>query len=103
MGAGAYVPISMKKRLWVKVQRDSPAVSRFLKDTFFITINERDQLLGLKTVDKPELAQAENESLWCKQYETPGFKGLIARSMQDIIREPDTSSDCSRTFIKFDD
>jgi hypothetical protein len=87
-GTAAKAPLDLKQRIWIKLQRNTPTVYRFMKDNPCLVMNEKYQLYWLVTTDNSEAAKAEHELEWRKEYETPGLKGLLIRSMADFFEKP---------------
>jgi len=87
---GAVVSISphQHKRIWIRVQRNTPAVSQFLKSNPCVIIDSRGKLQGLVVTDDPETVTPKTEATWQKLYATPGLNGLLVRSVTDLIETP---------------
>ena len=78
-------PLDLKQQIWLKLWRNTPAVYQFMKDTQWLVMNKEHQLYGLVTTDAPETAKIEHEAEWRKNFETPGLKGMLIRSMPDFF------------------
>jgi hypothetical protein len=75
------------EQIWLKVQRDTPAVRQFLKDNPLIIIGEHGQLQGLIVSDEADDVAETTRNEWNKQYATPGLDGLLVCSMGDLFSE----------------
>ena len=85
---GAAVSVSPRhenKRIWIKVQRDTPAVRRFLTEHPRVTIDRQGELQLLVVVDDADNVTSEAEARWHKRYATPGLKGPIVRSVGELL------------------
>jgi hypothetical protein len=89
-GTAARAPSDLKQRIWIRLRRNTPAVYQFMKDNPCIVIDEEYQPYVVVITDTPATAKAENEVKWRKQFETPGLKGLLIRSMADFFEKPAT-------------
>ena len=88
-GATVGVPAGMPTRIWLTIQRDTPAVRQFLKDNPCITLDNKGELWGLIVADDPDNVSPDVKATWYTQYETPGLKGLLIRSVTELIRKPE--------------
>lgn len=74
------------KRIWIRVQRDTPAVRRFFKENPLVILDATERLHGLVVTDDPngssEAALREYEAL----YATPGLDRLIVRPAADFFK-----------------
>jgi hypothetical protein len=86
-GAAVTVRSRMKRRIWIKLQHNTPAVHQFMKDNPCILIDEQQQLYGLIVTDTPKTAIAKNEVEWRKRYQNPGLRGLLVRSPDDFFEK----------------
>jgi hypothetical protein len=84
---GAAVSVSPRehKQIWIRVQRNTPAVSQFLKSNPCVIIDGRGKLQGLIVTDDVDNVTPETEATWRKLYATPGLGGLLVRSMTDLM------------------
>jgi predicted N-acetyltransferase YhbS len=87
------IPPTSHKQIWFRFQRDTPAVRQFLKDNPCVIIDEHGDLQALIVVDDPGDVTPEVEAQWQKQYFTPGMKGMLVRSVSDVLKEPDDGPD----------
>lgn len=87
-GTTVSIPPKLHKQVWLRFQRDTPAVRQFLKDTPLAIIGENGGLYGLVVVDDYCNITSEMEARYHEQYFTPGMKGLLIRSVVDLLREP---------------
>jgi hypothetical protein len=88
-GTTVSIPSRLHERVWFRFQRDTPAVRQFLQDNPCIVIDEKGDLQGLVVVDDMANVTSETEARYYKQYFTPGMKGLLVRSVADLLRQPD--------------
>lgn len=120
-GTAVDVPSNQKGRLWIKLQRCTPAVSQFMQENPFIVIDEQNRLYGLIIVDKTVMASTGHlrvvvnpgEALpiladdrtnlvdvtgttWNEKYGTPGLSGLLICSMEELIGEAEKDNHCER-------
>jgi hypothetical protein len=86
-GIGLRVLPTIRTRIWLKIQRDTPAVRQFFKDSPLIIIGEYGQLQGLIVVDDPSNITEATLNEWNAQYATPGLDGLLVCSMADLFNE----------------
>jgi hypothetical protein len=78
-GTSVHIPTHLHRWIWLKVNRNTPAVSIFLKENPFIVVDEKCELYGLIVVDDLKDATAEMKQEWEKRYATPGLKSLLVR------------------------
>jgi hypothetical protein len=86
-GASVSVPSHLHRQIWIRVRRNTPAVSQFLKETPFIVADPDGKLHGLIVVDDPHNVSAETMKEWEKQYMTPGLSSLLVRSVSYFAEE----------------
>ncbi len=86
---GAAIAFSRKvhKQIWIKVQRDTPAVRQFFKDNPFIIVDEDKRLQGLIVADDPGGLTQTTQNEWEKEYATPGLGGPLVRSVRALANE----------------
>jgi hypothetical protein len=84
-GAAVSVPAHEHKRIWIGIQRDTPAVSQFLKSNPCVIVDDRGELQGLIVADGPDSVTPEAEATWHKLYATPGLDDLLIRSVTDLM------------------
>jgi hypothetical protein len=87
---GSVVSISPceHKQIWIRIQRDSPAVAQFLENNPCVTIDEKARLQSLIVIDDLDNIAPETEARWHKLYATPGLRGPLVRSVADLIQKP---------------
>jgi hypothetical protein len=78
-------PRNANKRIWIKIQRDTPAVNRFLKENPCVIIDRVGELRVLIVTDEPGPVTLETEAYWQKQYAMPGLGGLRISSLADFV------------------
>lgn len=86
-GTAVYVPPHLHRQIWMKVNRSSPAVSQFLKDNPFITIDPAGNLDGLIVVDDRRNVTAEMKAEWDSRYAMPGLQSLVVRAVDDFLEK----------------
>lgn len=79
------VPAHEHKRIWIGIQRDTPAVSQFLKSNPCVIVDGKEELQGLVVTDDPGGVTPKAEATWHKLYATPGLAGLRTRSVTDLM------------------
>ncbi|NJN92876.1 MAG: GNAT family N-acetyltransferase [Anaerolineales bacterium] len=84
-GVTVSVPPNRYERIWLQVRRDTPAVRQFFKDNPCLVLDQQQDLWGLIITDAPDQLTSDAEAGWCKQYATPGLKGLLIRSVPDLL------------------
>jgi hypothetical protein len=75
------------KQIWVKIQRDTPAIRHFFKENPLIISDEQGQLQGLIVTDDPDNVSLEVSEEWHEQFATPGLSSLVIRSMADLFHK----------------
>jgi hypothetical protein len=87
---GSVVSISPyeHKQIWIRIQRDTPAVAQFLENNPCVTIDEKARLQSLIVIDDLDNIAPETEATWHKLYATPGLSGPLVRSVADLIQKP---------------
>lgn len=87
-GSSIYLPSRMHRRIWIKVNRNTPAVTRFLQETPVVIIDEEGNLHGLIAVKAEEMAgfTADTIEKLKGHYETPGLKTLIVRPIDNFVK-----------------
>ena len=80
-GTAISVPPHLHRRIWIKVQRVTCAVSRLLQDHPFVVMDEDGELHGLFVVDDLQSVSEKTIRQWEKQYVTPGMSSLRIRSI----------------------
>jgi hypothetical protein len=85
-GVTVGVPSDMPQRIWLKIRRDTPAVQQFLQDNPCIILDGQGELWGLIVTDDPGSVTPEMQATWHKRYDTPGLKGLLVRSVTDLVQ-----------------
>jgi hypothetical protein len=78
----------LHRQVWIKVRRNTPAVSQFLKDHPFVVVDKDGKLHGLVVVDDPHNVSAETRKEWEKNYVTPGLSSLLIRPVSCFTEEP---------------
>ena len=76
---------TLHKRIWLKAQRDTPAVRHFLRETPLITVGPDGRFHGLIAVDDPASVTEEIRRDWDVRYATPGLVDLQVRAIDDLI------------------
>jgi hypothetical protein len=92
-GTAVSVPPHLHRRIWIRVQRSTPAVSQFLKENPFIVIDEGGGLYGLIVLDDPHSVSAETVKEWEKSYAIPGLKGFLVRPVSYFTQGPADDND----------
>lgn len=87
-GAAVSIPSHEHKQIWIRIQRNTPAVSHFLKSNPCVIVNSGGELQGLIVTDDPDDVTPETEAMWHKLYATPGLSGLLVRSVTDLMERP---------------
>ncbi|NJN92875.1 MAG: hypothetical protein HC875_01660 [Anaerolineales bacterium] len=80
--------VARNRRVWLKVQRNNPAVCQLLKDHPIITVDKTGDLHGLIIVNNSREIDASDEVEMQRKYATPGLNSLLIRSMADLVVEP---------------
>ncbi len=73
------------KRIWIKVQRDTPAVFQFLGDNPSVIINKTGELRVLMITDDSDNSLPEVEDRWHRLYAMPGLSGPLICSVRDLL------------------
>jgi hypothetical protein len=92
-GTAILVPPHLHRQIWIGIRKNTPAVSRLIKDNPFITVDEGGRLHGLIAVDNLGDATEEKRLEWEKRYATPGLNSIIIRSVADLAKGPANQSD----------
>ena len=87
-GAAVSIPPHEHKQIWIKIQRNTPAVSQFLQSNPCVIVNGRGELNGLIVTDDPDKVTPTTAAAWRKLYATPGLAGLCIRSVTDLMEKP---------------
>jgi hypothetical protein len=84
---GARVSISPDehKRIWIRIQRDTPAVFHFLHNNPCVIMNSKGGLSGLIVIDDPNEVRPKTEATWSKLYATPGLDNLAVCSIAGLM------------------
>lgn len=80
--------VARNRRIWLKVQRNNPAVCQLLKDHPIITVDNKGHLHGLIVVNNSKEIEPSDEVELQKKYATPGLNSLLIRSLSDLVVEP---------------
>jgi hypothetical protein len=83
-GSTINVPSHSHRRIWIKVNHITLAVSQFLRENPLVVVDEDGELHGLIVVDDPCNITAETRYEWESRYVTPGLSDLIIRSVSDF-------------------
>jgi hypothetical protein len=81
------IPSHEHKQIWMRVQRNTPAVYEFLSSNPCIIINQ-GELQSLIVTDAPDNVTLETQAAWHKLYATPGLGGICIRSVIDLMEKP---------------
>ena len=76
------------KLIWIRIQRNTPAVSQFLENNPCVIRGANGNLNGLVISHAPGEPTPEMKKKWHKQYETPGLTELLIRSSADLLESP---------------
>ncbi|MBN1582231.1 MAG: GNAT family N-acetyltransferase [Anaerolineae bacterium] len=87
-GTTVSVPPILHRQIWIKVQRLTPAVSRFLTDNPCIVIDRDASLRGLVVVQDAQTVSDEVKTRWSKRYATPGLSDLVVRPLHWFTQAP---------------
>lgn len=85
-GAAASVPPHEHKQIWLRIQRNTPAVAHFLENNPCVVVDEQGSLHGLIVTSNPVTTELEKN--WHKLYDTPGFTHLLICSSGDLAEQP---------------
>jgi hypothetical protein len=84
-GAEVSVPSHEHKQIWIRIQRNTPAVSHFLRNNPCVVIDRRGELQGLTVTDDSGNVSPEINATWNKHYATPGLSGFRSCSVTDLM------------------
>ena len=87
-GSIVSIPSHEHKQIWIRIQKNTPAVSQFLKGNPCVIVNSRRKLQGLIVTDDPDDVTPKTEVEWHKLYATPGLSGLLICSVTDLMEKP---------------
>ncbi|MBN1878171.1 MAG: GNAT family N-acetyltransferase [Anaerolineae bacterium] len=79
---GAAASIQSRKRIWLKIHRNTPAVGQFLQDNPCIFINERGDLQGLFFKNSSGNISPEMRAKWDQLCDMPGLEGYAVYSIK---------------------
>jgi hypothetical protein len=87
---GAAVSISSHehKRIWIRIQRNTPAVTQFLRSNPCIIVDRKGELQALIVNDDSDSGTPKAEAVWNKRYATPGLSGFHVCSVTDLMEKP---------------
>ena len=91
-GSRVSIPSYEHKRIWLRIQRNTPAVSEFLQNNPCVSSDEQGRLYGFIATSDFDTTTPEMKMGWCKLYATPGFTGLIVCSSQNLLIRYDVIS-----------
>lgn len=91
-GASAVLPDDEHRLLWLKVQRDTPAVRRAMQTTPFIALDEQNNLQVIIIADSAEAITPEVRANWQKDLFTPGLTGYHVYQFNDLLGESPSST-----------
>lgn len=83
-GSAAKLLPWQNKRLWMRVQHQTPPVFEFLKNNPCVFISE-GELQVLVVIENPKCVTTEAEAKWRKEYIMPGLKDLFVCSVVDLL------------------
>lgn len=86
-GAAVSIPSHEHKQIWIRIQRNTPAVSQFLESNPCVIVDSRGQLQGLIVTEDPDNVTPQTEAAWHKLYVTPGLSGLLVCSVTDLMEK----------------
>jgi hypothetical protein len=86
---GTAISIQGHKRIWIKIHRNTPAVSRFLQDNPCIYINGQGDLQGLFFEDEPDNISSETKAELDRLCNISGLEGYVVRSIRDFVDPPE--------------
>jgi hypothetical protein len=78
-------PRHANKRIWIKVQRDTPAVFQFLSDNPSVIIDKTGELRVLMVTADSGKGSTEVEARWHRLYAMPGLSGPLICSVGDLL------------------
>jgi len=87
-GAAVSVPAHEHKQIWIRVQRNTPAVSQCLNSTPCVVVDSRGELRPLIVTDNPDKVFPGVEAKWRKLYATPGLGDPLICSVTDLMETP---------------
>jgi hypothetical protein len=73
------------KRIWIKVQRNTPAVFRFLSANPGVIIDQKGELRVLIVTEDPSKSLDEVHMRWDKFYAMPGISGPLICTVEDLL------------------
>jgi hypothetical protein len=62
-GTTVFIPHSLYRQIWTRVNRNTPATSQFLKEDPFVAIDQNGQLYGLIFTDDPHPAKLQEPGI----------------------------------------
>ncbi|MCL5959914.1 MAG: hypothetical protein M1358_11495 [Chloroflexi bacterium] len=83
-GAAVGVASYLRKRIWMRVQHDTPAVREFLRPSPFIVIDGKGDLPCMVFTRSTGVTIEKMTGLH-KSYYSPGLKGPIVRPVDDLL------------------
>ena len=83
--AAGIAPRHDGKRIWIKIQHDTPAVIRFLNDNPSVVIDEKGELRVLIVADDVDEGSSGVEDSWRKLYAMPGLRGPLICSVGALL------------------
>ena len=92
-GTSVSIPKHQYEQIWIRVQRLTPPVRRFLKDNPCVIIDEEEELYGLCVTDDLDKATPETETDWRERFMTPGLSDILVRSATDLVSAGEASGD----------
>jgi len=84
-GTAVTIPPQENNRIWIKIQRNTSAVSQFLKSNPCLTLGNGGGLQVLVVTDDPDNVTSDTEAAWHKLYATPGLSSLLVRSVANLM------------------
>lgn len=87
-GATVTIPPREHKRIWVRVQRPTPAAAQFLQDNPVVAVGPSGTLQGLIFSADPAAITPAARADWEKKYNMPGLSALCVRSVAEFAMEP---------------
>jgi hypothetical protein len=89
-GTAVRVPTDLNQRFWIKIRRNTPAVYQFMSDNPCVFIGEEGEPYVLIVTETTEAVKKEDKAKLRKEFETPGLKGLLIRSVTELSEMPAT-------------
>jgi hypothetical protein len=83
-GSAVSISTHEHKRIWLIVQRNTPAIVQFLQNNPCVICDEQGKLYGFIVTPYFDAVTPEMEMEWYKLYATPGFTGLLVCSPTDL-------------------